>query len=291
MSNKKFFGLIVLLLVAGGAFSSVYWVDEWEKDLVFKFGKIVRYNDTPGLHVKIPVIEKVQYYDGRIQTMDSSPELFLTLEKKNLVIDAFIKWRIKDVFKYYTSVGGSTNRAMVRLSQLVNDGLRAEVGKRTVKEVVSGDRAKIMDIVQKLTDKEAAEYGIKVVDVRLKRVDYDPEVSESVYRRMEAERSKVATERRATGEAEARKIRAEADAEKEVMLSKADREAETQRGEGDKQATEIYGKAYGEDQDFYKLYRSLNAYKNAFNDKKDLLILEPDNEFFHFFKNTQPEKP
>ncbi len=286
MKGKGTALLVIALLVVAVVLSSVYWVDEREKAIVFKFGEIVRADDKPGLHTKIPVINDVKYYDARIQTMDAAPELFLTLEKKNLKVDSFVKWRIKDVFKYYTSVGGSRSRAQIRLSQLVNDGLRAEIGKRTVENVVSGDRAKIMDTVRKSTDLAAGEYGIKVVDVRLKRVDYDRDISESVYRRMEAEREKVAKELRAKGEAESKRIRADADAEKEVMLAKAYREAQEKRGKGDGEATTIYGAAYSADADFFNFYRSLNAYKSAFKDKKDLLILKPDSDFFKFFQKS-----
>jgi len=284
MSSKGMMVLIAALIAIVVLLNTIYWVDEREKDIVFKFGEIVRYNDPPGLHAKIPLINQVKYYDARIQTMDAEPELFLTLEKKNLKVDSFVKWRIKDVFRYYTSVAGSKSRAQIRLSQLVNDGLRAEIGKRTVENVVSGDRAKIMDSVRQSTDKSAREYGIEVVDVRLKRVDYDRDISESVYRRMEAEREKVAKELRARGEAEAKRIRAEADAKKEVMLAKAYRKSEEIRGKGDGQATTIYGKAFSADEDFFNFYRSLNAYKSSFKDKRDLLILEPDSDFFKFFQ-------
>lgn len=284
MKGKGMIFLIVALIAITVVASSIYWVDEREKAIVFKFGEIVRFDDEPGLHAKIPVINDVKYYDARIQTMDAEPELFLTLEKKNLKVDSFVKWRVKDVFKYYTSVGGSKNRAQIRLAQLVNDGLRAEIGKRTVENVVSGDRAKIMDSVRKSTDQAAGEYGIAVVDVRLKRVDYDRDISESVYRRMEAEREKVAKELRAKGEAESKRIRAEADAEKEVMLAKAYRASQETRGKGDGEATSIYGGAYSADEDFFNFYRSLNAYKSSFKDKKDLLILEPDSDFFKYFQ-------
>ena len=284
MKGKSMALLIFALIAVAVILSSVYWVDEREKAIVFKFGEIVRADDKPGLHVKIPVINDVKYYDARIQTMDAEPELFLTLEKKNLKVDSFVKWRIKDVFKYYTSVGGSKSRAQIRLSQLVNDGLRAEIGKRTVENVVTGDRATIMDTVRKSTDHAAGEYGIEVVDVRLKRVDYDRDISESVYRRMEAEREKVAKELRAKGEAESKRIRADADAEKEVMLAKAYRQSQELRGKGDGEATTIYGAAYSADESFFNFYRSLDAYKSSFKDKGDLLILEPDSEFFKFFK-------
>jgi membrane protease subunit HflC len=230
----------------------------------------------------------VHVYDARIQTMDAEPELYLTVEKKNLVVDSFVKWRISDVSRYYVTVGGLASNARSRLAQLVNDGLRTEFGKRTVKEVVSGERAVIMDILRENTNKEADEYGIEVVDVRLQRVDLVPEISQSVYNRMEAERARVAKERRAQGAEAAEKIRAEAERQRDIILAEAYRDAQRVRGEGDATATGVYADAYGQDAEFYSLYRSLLAYKEAFKENRDFLVLEPDSDFFKYF--TKPEK-
>ena len=216
--------------------------------------------------------------------MDADPELYLTVEKKNLVVDSFVKWRIDDVYEYYTRLGGRLSNARSRLSQRVNDSLRQEFGKRTVQEVISGDRAKIMEVVRKAMEEEARLMGIEVIDVRLKRVDLDPSISERVYDRMQAERQRVAKELRAQGEEEAEKIRANADRQREIMLANANRDSERIRGEGDATATATYASAFGQDRDFYNLYRSLNAYRNTFSSKDDLMVLDPSSEFFRFFK-------
>ncbi len=285
MIQKNLFALVGLLALVIVATSTLYYVDEREMAIVFKFGEIIRADDKPGLHFKLPFVNNVQYYDARIQTMDAEPELFLTNEKKNLVVDSFVKWRIKDVAKYYVTVGGQTALARSRLAQVVNNGLRDEFGKRSVNEVITGERVLIMDILTKNTNKEAAEYGIEVVDVRLKRVDLDAEISQSVYNRMEAERARVAKERRAQGAEEAEKISADADRQKEVILAEAYRKAEKIRGQGDAKATATYAEAFGRDREFYSLYRSLNAYRDTFRDKQDFLILDPDSDFFKYFKN------
>ncbi len=289
MNAKLLAGLILVFLVVAGASSAIYTVDQREKAIVFRFGEIIESNDEPGIHFKIPFIEDVQKYDARIQTMDAAPERYLTIEKKNLVVDSFVKWRIRDVAKYYVTVSGLLSSARARLAQRVNDSLREEFGKRTVQEVISGDRGKIMNIVQLATDEQAREIGVEVVDVRLKRVDWDPEISERVYKRMDAERSRVAKELRAQGAEEAEKIRADAERQREITLANAFREAEQVRGEGDATATAVYADAFGRDSEFYTLYRSLNAYKETFQTEKDLLVIEPDSEFFKYFKKARPE--
>ena len=218
--------------------------------------------------------------------MDADPELYLTGEKKNLVVDSFAKWRIRDVAKYYVTVGGLQSNARARLAQRVNDSLRQEFGKRQVKEVISGDRAEIMEVVRRAVDSEASEFGVEVVDVRLKRVDLDPEVSERVYSRMEAERARVAKELRAKGAEAAERIRADADRQREITIANAYRDSEKIRGEGDATATLTYAEAFGRDMEFFKLYRSLNAYRSTFQSKDDLLILEPNSEFFQYFKGS-----
>lgn len=291
MNAKALIALVVLVAIGVVVLSSFYYVDEREKAIVFKFGEIIRADAEPGLHVKTPFINSVRYYDYRIQTMDSDAEMYLTQEKKNLVVDSFVKWRISNVSRYYVSVGGNPLNAQARLAQLVNDGLRAEFGKRTVQEVISGDRRLIMDIVREQTDNQAEQYGIDVIDVRLKRVDLVEEISERVYQRMEAERSRVAKELRAQGAEAAEKIRAEADRQREIIIAEAFREAERVRGEGDATATATYAEAYGRNRNFYALYRSLDAYRNSFRKAEDFLVLSPESEFFRFFKQPHGERP
>ncbi len=289
MNAKLLAALIFLFIVVAAGSSAIFTVDQREKAIVFRFGQIIRADDEPGLHFKIPFIENVQKFDARIQTMDAAPERYLTIEKKNLVVDSFVKWRIRDVSKYYVTVSGLLSSARARIAQRVNDSLREEFGKRTVQEVISGDRAKIMNIVQQATDEQAREIGVEVVDVRLKRVDWDPEISERVYKRMDAERSRVAKELRAQGAEEAEKIRADAERQREITLANAFREAEQIRGEGDATATGVYADAFGRDSEFYTLYRSLNAYRETFQSESDLLVIEPDSEFFKYFKQPRPE--
>ncbi len=284
MSVKSIIISVVFIILGVVAFETIYYVDEREKAIIFQFGRIVESHDRPGLHFKKPFINSVEFYDARIQTMDADPELYLTGEKKNLVVDSFVKWRIRDVAKYYVTVGGLASNARSRLAQRVNDSLRQEFGKREVQHVISGDRAEIMELVRQSVDREASEFGVEVVDVRLKRVDLDPEVSERVYSRMEAERARVAKELRAQGAEVAEKIRADADRQREITVANAYRESEIIRGEGDATVTLTYATAFGVDPEFYKFYRSLNAYKNTFQSKEDLLILEPSSEFFHYFK-------
>jgi membrane protease subunit HflC len=232
------------------------------------------------------LIDNVRYFDVRILTIDSAePERFLTSEKKNVLVDLFVKWRITDVRDYYVSVAGEESRAQIRLLQTINDGLRAEFGNRTVHDVVSGERDKIMDLMRKKANEDASKIGVEVLDVRLKRVDLPQEVSGSVYGRMEAERKRVANELRSTGAAESEKIRADADKQKEVILAEAYREAQRIKGEGDAKATANYAKAYEMNPEFYAFYRSLEAYRASFKNKSDVLVLEPNSEFFKYLKS------
>ncbi len=278
-------GLVLLaLLIVNG---TVYSIDEREKAVVVRFGQVIRYDDAPGIHVKTPFLDTVKVYDARILTMDADPQPFLTKEKKSVIVDSYVKWRIADLLKYYVSVGGDEQKAKDRLAQLINSGLRDEFGKRTLRDVVSGDRRKIMEILSENTDKEAVEYGIEVVDVRIQRVDLPSEVSQSVYRRMEAERTRIAKELRAQGDEEANKIRANAERQRDILLAEAYRDAERIRGEGDARATATYGKAYGANPEFYSLYRSLNAYKESFKDRDDILVIDPSADFFRYFKNPR----
>ena len=289
MSGKNLMWVILAVIVVTVGSSAVYYVDEREKAIVFQFGEIVRSNDNPGLHFKAPLINNVKYFDARVQTMDSDPELYLTREKKNLVVDSFVKWRITNAANYYTRLGGLASNARNRLAQRVNDALRSEFGNRSVQQVISGDRVEIMDVVRELTNEETASLGIEVLDVRLKRVDLDPDISERVYQRMEAERSRVAKDLRARGAEAAERIRADADRERAIILAEAEQKAQEIKGEGDAEATAIYADAFDRDREFYRMYRSLNAYRNTFATPDNLLVIEPDSEFFRYFNQASPE--
>jgi membrane protease subunit HflC len=281
-------GLIVLLVLLS---LSAFSVDQREYAIVFRLGEIVSVKQSPGLHFKIPLVDNVRYFEKRIVTLDwVEPDRFITSEKKNVLVDSFVKWRIVDPSKYYVSVHGDEKQAEARLSQVVNDGLRAEFGKRTIHEVISGERAKIMDILRDKADREARQMGIQVLDVRLKRVDLPQEVSDSVYQRMEAERKRVANDLRSQGAGAAEKIRADADKQREVIIAEAFREAQRTKGEGDGKATEIYAEAYGRNPEFYSFYRSLEAYRNSFRSKADVLVLDPSSEFFKYLKDAGGRK-
>lgn len=288
MSAKGSMGVIALLIVIFVGFGAVYRVDMRQKAIVFQFGEIVRSDDEPGLHFKVPFINNVQKFDARIQTMDAAPESYLTKEKKNLVVDSFVKWRISNAADYYTTLGGLKANAENRLAQRVNDALRQEFGKRSVPQVISGDRVEIMDVVRETTDQETKSLGIEVVDVRLKRVDLDTTISIGVYQRMEAERSRVAKDLRARGAEAAEKIRADADRQRAIILAEARRQAQQTKGEGDAKATAIYADAFTRDSEFYRMYRSLNAYRATFNSPDNLLVIEPKSEFFRYFNQARP---
>lgn len=273
--------VLVVLVVAG---SAVYTVDEREKTIVVRFGQVLRYDDKPGIHLKTPFIDEVRYFDARILTLDAEPTPFLTKEKKYVLVDSYVKWRLIDALQYYLTVGGSESEAKRRLEQLINSGLRDEFGKRTVKDVISVDRAKIMEILTVNADKEARKFGLEVVDVRLQRVDLPPEVSQSVFQRMKAERARIANELRAQGAEAAEKIRADAERRREILLADAYRQAERLRGEGDARATAIYAGAANNAPEFYSLYRSLGAYKESFKSKDDILVVDPSADFFKYLK-------
>jgi membrane protease subunit HflC len=276
-------GLAALLLVLS---MSMFVVDQRQNSIVFRLGEVVAIQKEPGLYFKVPLLDNVRFFDVRILTIDTAePERFLTSEKKNVLVDLFVKWRITDVRNYYTSVGGDELNAQRRLLQTINDGLRAEFGNRTVHDVVSGERDKIMDLMRKKANEDASKIGVEVLDVRLKRVDLPQEVSGSVYGRMEAERKRVANELRSTGAAESEKIRADADKQKEVILAEAYREAQRIKGEGDAKASANYAKAYEINPEFYAFYRSLEAYRASFKNKNDVLVLEPNSEFFKYLKS------
>ena len=277
-------GIVLTLLIV--ASMSLFTVDQRQHAMVFQLGEIKDVVSEPGLHVKWPLIQNVRYFDKRILTIDSAePERFLTSEKKNVLVDAFVKWRIIDVKQFYLSVGDEA-RAQIRLTQAVNASLREEFGKRTVHDVVSGERDRIMEEMRSKADADARKIGAQVVDVRLKRVDLPLEVSESVYRRMEAERKRVANELRSQGAAEAEKIRADADRQREIIVAEAYREAQRIKGEGDAKSTAIYAAAFGQNPEFYSFYRSLDAYRNSFRSKSDVLVVEPNSEFFKYLKGS-----
>ena len=275
-------GLIVISM-------SAFIVDERELAIKFRLGQIAETDYPPGLHFQVPIVNNVRKFDKRIQTLDADPERYLTAEKKNVQVDSFVKWRIGDVETFFKSVGGDFWVANQRLSQVVKDGLRGEFGKRSVQEVISGERDEIMDAITESSRIQAKEFGIEVVDVRIKRVDLPQEVSNSVFRRMEAERDRIAKEFRSEGSEAAERIRADADRQRTVIVAEANQKAEKMRGEGDAKATEIYANAYSKDAEFYAFYRSLGAYENTFQNQSDLLVLEPDSEFFQYFtgKKTQ----
>ncbi|MBV5284527.1 MULTISPECIES: protease modulator HflC [Methyloversatilis] len=277
-------GSIILAIVL--ASTSLFTVDQRQYAIVFQLGEVRNVIEQPGLHFKWPLVQNVRVFDRRILTLDSAdPERFITSEKKNVLVDLFVKWRITDVKQYYISVGGNERLAETRLLQTVNAGLREEFGRRTVHEVVSGERDKIMEDMRSKANVDAVKIGVEIVDVRLKRVDLPSEVSESVYRRMEAERKRVANELRSRGSAEAEKIRADADRQREIIVAEAYREAQKIKGEGDAQAAAIYGSAFGSNPEFYAFYRSMDAYQKSFRSKSDVLVIEPNSDFFRYLKN------
>ncbi|MBI1887103.1 MAG: protease modulator HflC [Nitrosomonadales bacterium] len=266
---------------------SIFVVDQRQNAIVFQLGEAVGIKTEPGLYFKVPLMQNVRYFDSRILTLDTvEPERFITAEKKNVLVDSFVKWRIVDVKQYYVSVGGDEVRAKTRLLQTVNSSMREEFGKRTIHEVVSGERDKIMEVLRTKTDSDARKIGVEVLDVRLKRVDFPLEISESVYRRMDAERKRVANELRASGAAESEKIKADADRQREVILAEAYRTAQKTKGEGDAKAAALYAAAFGRNPEFYSFYRSLEAYKQSFKNKSDMMVLDPSSAFFKYLKSS-----
>jgi len=266
---------------------SMFTVDQRQFAVVFQLGEVKRAISEPGLYFKVPMVQNVRYFEKRIITLDNAePERFITSEKKNVLVDSYIKWRIVDPKLYYISVSGDESRAKTRLNQTVNAGLREEFGKRTVHDVVSGERDKIMEQMREKADSDARKIGVQIVDVRVKRVELPTEVSDAVYRRMEAERKRVANELRSEGSAEAEKIRADADRQREIIIAEAYRDAQKIKGEGDAKATSTYAQAFGQNTEFYAFYRSLEAYRGSFRNKGDILVVEPNSEFFKYMKST-----
>lgn len=287
VSNIIKFGIPVLALVI---WASVFTVDERQKAILFKFGEILSSDFEPGLHFKMPVINNVRKFDQRILTIDQQPERFLTAEKKDLIVDSFVKWRIANVEQYFKTTQGDENRAGQLLYQNINNGLRDEFGKRTVQEVIAGDRTEIMKIMTAEATDKATTLGIEVIDVRIKKIDLPARVSDSVYRRMRAERERVARDFRSKGAEAAERIRADADRQRSVILAEAYRDSEIVRGEGDAKATDIYAGAFSKDEDFFRFHRSVNAYKNNFSTAEDIILLEPDSEFFRYFNESRGSK-
>jgi membrane protease subunit HflC len=285
MSPIKTISLILTAALLWLLSMGFFIVDEREMAVKFWFGEFERADYEPGLHWKVPFANTVRKFDRRILTLDAEPERYLTLEKKNVIVDAFIKWRISDVANYYKTMGGDERRAGQRLSLVIKNGLRGEFGKRTIQETISGERAEIMNVITAQIEEQAKQFGIAVVDVRIKRIELPPEVSGSVYDRMEAERSRVAKDLRSRGREASERIRADADRQRTVILAEAYRDSEGLRGEGDGKAAEIFARAFQKDEQFYAFYRSLDAYKNVFNKQEDVLVLDPESEFFDYFKS------
>jgi membrane protease subunit HflC len=279
-------GILVVLLVLIG-FSSVYVVSEGQTALLLQFGRIERTTDQPGLHFKLPLVQQVMRFDNRILTMDAQPERYFTSEKKSVNVDFYVKWRIDNNADYYRATGGDPAQAAQRLSPIVKNALRFEFNGRTLQELITGGRKDITDKVREQTDAAARKnLGIRVVDVRIKRIDLPDEVSDSVYKRMQNERLQLANELRYTGEQMAEKIKADADRQGQVLEANAERDAAKIRGEGDAQAAVIYAQAYGQDPEFFAFYRSMEAYRHAFGDGKGVLILKPDDPFLQYFQNS-----
>ena len=277
---------IILLLII--LTLSTFTVDQREHAIVFRLGEIVSVKDEPGLYIKAPLIDNVRFFEKRIMTYDPpQPDRFITSEKKNVLVDSYIKWRIIDPSQYYVSVNGDERQAERRLSQTVNDGLRAEFGKRTIQEVVSGERSEIMDILKERADRDSRTIGIEIIDVRLRRVDLPKEVSESVYQRMNAERKSVANELRSQGFADSEKIRAEAERERDIIITEAYRDAQKVKGEGDAKAARIYANTFSKNKEFYDFYRSLEAYRKSFSGKEDIMVLDPNSDFFKYLRGPR----
>ncbi|WP_205341066.1 protease modulator HflC [Denitrificimonas caeni] len=289
MSNKSTFVLIIAAVLGLVAWNSFYIVQQTERAVLLQFGKVEQANVQPGLHVKIPYVNQVRTFDARLLTLDAPTQRFLTLEKKAVMVDAFAKWRVADADRYYTATSGIKQVADERLARRLEAGLRDQFGKRTLHEVVSGQRDELMaDITTSLDRMARKELGIEVIDVRVKSIDLPKEVNLSVFERMSSERAREAREHRAKGKELAEGIRADADRQRRVLLAEAYREAEEIRGDGDALATAIYAKAYGADQEFYAFHRSLMAYRESFADKSDIMVLSPDHEFFKYMEQAKP---
>ena len=287
---KTNLGLIGLAVIAVIAWMSAYTVDQRERVILFNLGKIKQVDMKPGLHFKLPFVNNVRRFDGRILTLDAQPEPFLTSEKKNVIVDFFVKWKIDDVAHFYRSTRGQEVVAQNRLLQIIKDGLRNEFAKRTINEAVSGERNDIMAAINTSSNTLAKDLGIVVVDVRISRIDFSEEISDSVYDRMRAERARIAEEFRAAGREESERLRAGADKERTVIVANSFRDAQVLRGEGDAKSTEIYANTYTQDPEFYSFYRSLESYRKSFSSGSDIMMLDPDGEFFRYFNESKSGK-
>jgi membrane protease subunit HflC len=281
--------VIAIVMIAA---STMFTVDQRQNAIVFQFEEVKEVITTPGLHFKWPLIQRVRLFDMRILAYDDAEPLrFLTSGNRPVLVDSFIRWRIVDVRQYFVSVQGSEAEATRRLRQTISGSLRDEFGGRTVHDVVSGERDTVMNRVREKADQDLRRIGVEIVDVRLKRVDLPQEVSESVYRRMEAERKRIANELRSTGSAEAERIRADADRQREVVLAEAYRDAQKIKGEGDAKAASIYAQAFSQNPEFFAFYRSMEAYKSSFRSKSDLVVLEPNSDFFRYLRDAAGKPP
>mgnify|MGYP001167999640 CR=1 FL=1 len=288
MKKLRMFLYPVLFLIFVLITQSIFVVKETERAVLKRFGEVVSFDVQPGLHFKIPVVNDVSKFDARILTLDAAPQSYLTSEKKALTVDSFVKWRVSDVYKYYTTTQGDEERLRRLLIQRVDAGLRNEFGSRTVQEVVSGQRDELMDqLSNQLNTVAKEELGVEVIDLRVKKIDLPPEVSESVFNRMRTERERLAKELRAQGNEVAEKIRATADKDKTIILADAYREAEEIKGNGDATATATYANAYSKDPEFYDFTRSLKAYESTFESKSDILLINPDSDFFKYLDDSK----
>ena len=286
MSVRQISILVGLVVVVAIVSNALYVVNERERAVLLKFGEVVATDIQPGLHFKIPIVNDVRRFESRLITLDSSPQRYLTAEKKALIVDSFVKWQVADAGKYYTATGGDEFSANSLLASRVDNGLRNKFGERTVYEVVSGERDALMaEITEELDSIALNELGIHVLDVRVKGIDLPPEVSNAVYTRMSTEREREARDHRSRGRELAEGIEADADRQKTVIEANAYREAEQIRGEGDAIAAEVYANAFNQDQEFYAFYRSISAYKSSFAGKEDLLVIDPESDFFRYLKN------
>ncbi|MBI5447315.1 MAG: protease modulator HflC [Gammaproteobacteria bacterium] len=290
--HKLIISLGILFFIT--VLSSLFVITQGEHALLLRFGVIAKGQDkqpkifSPGLHIKLPLIETVQRFDTRLQTLTIQSSRIVTAEKKDVIVDYYVKWRIADLARYFTRTGGNQKQAMLLLEQQLNDNLRAEFGKRTITDVISDDRVNIMSTLNQQINLSAQKLGIDVVDVRIKRIDLPTEVSAAVFERMRAERERIAAEHRAQGKAQAEAVRASADANVTLTLATARVRAAQLRGEGDAQASTVYTQAYSKDPGFYSFYRSMDAYQHVFSTKNDIIVLQPQSEFLKYFNRTQP---
>ena len=288
INGKSLVGIIVLALLSFLGTNAIFVVSEFERAVLLEFGRVVRADIPPGLHFKLPIVNEIRKFDARILTSDAPPERYLTLEKKAVIVDSFAKFRVENVQVFYTSTSGDERRAEELLKERINDGLRNEIGKRSLHEVVSGERDELMQVLTENLNKVASdELGVTVIDVRVKRIDLPSEVSQSVYDRMNTERDIEAREHRAKGQELAVGIRADADKQREVILAEAYSEAEMTRGSGDALAASIYASAFQKDEKFYEFYRSMTAYRKTFSSKGDVLLIQPDSDFFKYMNSSR----